>query len=365
MSLLDLQGVDKIVRQPTGEPLQILHGVDLRIEQGEHVAIIGRSGSGKSTLLNILGLLDSPTGGTYQLEGHPVEGLSGRQRSDLRGRTFGFVFQQFNLLPRRSAVDNAAVPLLYAGGERFWRRRRIAAEVLTLVGLADRLDATPERLSGGEQQRVAIARAMVREPRIILADEPTGSLDVDTGQEVMNLLEQVCRERGATLITITHDLAVAARAQRRFRLEHGVVYTGADPGQDQPPADGRETAVLAGVTVPLVPLTKDRTEPIPAVPTTPAPRADSDPAQLAESDSATRTGPDPATQASPAPAPRVEQPDEDDTRELPVVSLTPQHLRVRRPIRVRRNDSQALVSDDESPGRPPLDEELYRMGGQE
>ncbi len=239
MSLIDLSGIGRTVKLPTGEPLEILRGVDLTLEEGQHVAIVGRSGSGKSTLLNLLGLLDTPTAGEYHLDGQPVSRLSGSRRSQLRGRTFGFVFQQFNLLPRRTATENVCVPMLYANGVQFWRRRRFAHDVLAQVGLGDRLDTMPEKLSGGEQQRVAIARALVRSPRIILADEPTAALDVDTGAVVMDLLEDVCTQRGATLITITHDLAVAARAQRRFRLDHGVLtpmsdtetLTGADRGR--------------------------------------------------------------------------------------------------------------------------------------
>ena len=223
MTLIDLTGIGRTVKLPTGEPLHILTGVDLAVEEGEHIAIVGRSGSGKSTLLNLLGLLDTPTAGEYRLDGEPVSRLSGSRRSHLRGMTFGFVFQQFNLLPRRTATENVCVPMLYARGQQFWRRRRLAREVLAQVGLGDRCDAMPEKLSGGEQQRVAIARALVRSPRIILADEPTGALDVDTGTTVMDLLQQVCAERGATLITITHDLAVASRAQRQFRLDHGVL----------------------------------------------------------------------------------------------------------------------------------------------
>jgi putative ABC transport system ATP-binding protein len=251
VSLIELSGIGRTVKLPTGEPLEILRGVDLTLVEGQHVAIVGRSGSGKSTLLNLLGLLDTPTAGEYRLDGQPVSRLSGSRRSQLRGRTFGFVFQQFNLLPRRTATENVCVPLLYASGVQFWRRRRFAHDVLAQVGLGDRLDTTPEKLSGGEQQRVAIARALVRSPRIILADEPTGALDVDTGAVVMDLLEDVCAQRGATLITITHDLAVAARAQRR--LDHGVLtpmddaepLTEARPAESTPVVRVRPTAPAA------------------------------------------------------------------------------------------------------------------------
>ncbi len=221
MSLLHLDGVGRRVTLPDGSPLEILTGVDLAVEEGEHVAVVGRSGSGKSTLLNILGLLDTPTSGVYGVDGTDAGALPARRRGRMRGATFGFVFQQFNLLPRRSATENVATPLLYAGGREFWGRDRLARAALERVGLGHRADALPERLSGGEQQRVAIARALVRSPRVLLADEPTGSLDVDTGAAVMGLLEEVTTAAGSTLVTITHDLSVAARAQRQFRLDHG------------------------------------------------------------------------------------------------------------------------------------------------
>ena len=221
MSLLQLHGVGRSVPLPDGSVLPILTGVDLQVQQGEHVAVVGRSGSGKSTLLNIVGLLDTPTSGEYLMDGAPAARLSAARRARLRGEVFGFVFQQFNLLPRRTAAENVAVPLMYARGGQFWRRRRAALRALDRVGLSHRVEALPEQLSGGEQQRVAIARALVRSPRVLLADEPTGSLDVDTGAAVMDLLEEICTASGATLVTITHDLSVAARASRLFRLDHG------------------------------------------------------------------------------------------------------------------------------------------------
>lgn len=223
MSLLELSGVTRSLQLPDGRRLEILRGVDLDVDTGEHVSVVGRSGTGKSTLLNILGLLDTPTSGTYLLEGTPVEKLSARTRTRRRGRDFGFVFQQFNLLPGRSALANVAAPLMYAPGRQFWRRHALAAAMLERVGLGDRLDTMPEKLSGGEQQRVAIARALVRGPRVILADEPTGALDVETGATVMDLLDAVAVETGAALVTITHDLSVAARAQRHYRLANGVL----------------------------------------------------------------------------------------------------------------------------------------------
>src|SRR5215212_5971105 len=173
------------------------------------------------SLLNLLGLLDTPTGGSYLLDGEPTDRLSARRRSRLRGEVFGFVFQQFNLLPRRTAAENVAAPLLYARGREYLARRRTAREMLERVGLGARADQVPERLSGGEQQRVAIARALVRSPRVVLADEPTGALDVETGAQVMALLDRATSETGAALITITHDLSVAALASRRYRLDGG------------------------------------------------------------------------------------------------------------------------------------------------
>jgi putative ABC transport system ATP-binding protein len=221
MSLLELTGIGRDVRLPDGSLLPVLGGVDLTVDAGEHVSIVGRSGSGKSTLLNVLGLLDTPTAGSYLLGGEPTDSLGGRRRSRLRGETFGFVFQQFNLLPRRTAEENVAAPLLYARGRDFLTRNRAARAMLDRVGLGARVDQVPERLSGGEQQRVAIARALVRRPRVVLADEPTGALDVETGAAVMALLAEVTAENGAALVTITHDLSVAALAGRRFRLDHG------------------------------------------------------------------------------------------------------------------------------------------------
>ncbi len=223
MTFIRLAGIGRAVRLPDDSRLDILTDINVEVERGEHIAVVGRSGSGKSTLLNIIGLLDAPTSGAYELDGKPTDDLSSRARARLRGATFGFVFQQFNLLPRRSATENVAAPLLYASGGQVWGRRAAAREMLDRVGLGDRMDYLPERLSGGEQQRVAIARSMVRNPSVLLADEPTGALDVDTGGTVMDMLEQVVAQFGTTLVTITHDLSVAARADRQFRLDQGVL----------------------------------------------------------------------------------------------------------------------------------------------
>jgi len=223
VTFIRLAGLGRAVRLPDRSRLDILTDINLEIERGEHIAVVGRSGSGKSTLLNLIGLLDSPTAGTYELDGRPTANFSVRARARLRGATFGFVFQQFNLLPRRSATENVAAPLLYSSGRQVWRRRNAAREMLERVGLGQRLDYLPERLSGGEQQRVAIARSMVRGPQVLLADEPTGALDIDTGNSVMDMLQEMVAQSGTTLVTITHDLSVAARADRHFRLEHGVL----------------------------------------------------------------------------------------------------------------------------------------------
>ena len=221
-SLLTLRGITRSF-EVEGAPLHILTGIDLSVDAGEHVAIVGRSGTGKSTLLNILGLIDQPSSGSYILDGVDTAGLSEARRATLRGATFGFVFQSFNLIPGLTTTENVAAPLLYDTGMAFWKRTSRAKELLDAVGLGPKIDAPISRLSGGEQQRVAIARAIARRPAVILADEPTGALDVDTGSAVMELLEEQCATNGAALIMITHDLAVAARARTQYRMDHGVL----------------------------------------------------------------------------------------------------------------------------------------------
>jgi putative ABC transport system ATP-binding protein len=223
VSLLRLEGVTRQVELPDAPPLRILRGIDLALEVGDHVSIVGRSGSGKSTLLNLLGLLDTPTSGEIFYDDRPASSLSPGRRDKARGGDIGFIFQQFNLLSGRTALENVMTPLLYATGRQFWRRRQLAAEMLDRVGLGDRMTSMPEKLSGGEQQRVAIARALVRGPRLILADEPTGALDIETGASVMALLDEVAERSGAALITITHDANVAALARRHYRLDRGVL----------------------------------------------------------------------------------------------------------------------------------------------
>ena len=223
MPLIRLEAVTKTVPLADDARLDILRGVDLVVEAGEHVSVVGRSGSGKSTLLNILGLIDAPTTGSHWFDDTDVSRLRSGARDRLRGEQVGFIFQQFNLLQGRSALENVMTPLLYARGRRFWRRRSIAAEMLEKVGLGHRADSMPHRLSGGEQQRVAIARSLVRDPRVILADEPTGALDVETGATVMRLLDDISSDTGAALVTITHDLAVAGLAARHYALDAGVL----------------------------------------------------------------------------------------------------------------------------------------------
>ncbi len=196
-----------------------LRGVNLRIQEGEHVAVIGPSGSGKSTLLHLLGCLDRPTAGSYRFDGEEVSSLDERRLSWIRGHSIGFVFQFFHLLSRLTALGNVEVPMLFAGLAREERRER-ARRALTSVGLAHRLDHRPDQLSGGERQRVAIARSVVMGPKLLLADEPTGNLDSRSANEVMGLLEAMNRD-GLTLVVVTHDHEVAARADRVVRMRDG------------------------------------------------------------------------------------------------------------------------------------------------
>ena len=198
-----------------------LRGLDLEVNEGEFLAIMGPSGSGKSTLMNILGCLDTPDSGTYLLGGEDVSQLTDDDQARIRGRRVGFVFQQFNLLPRTPALKQVALPLMYAGLTREERMRRARA-ALERVGLGDRTDHRPDELSGGQQQRVAIARALVNEPNIILADEPTGALDTHTGEEILALFEEL-NLQGITVIVITHDPDVAARAGRVVWIRDGLV----------------------------------------------------------------------------------------------------------------------------------------------
>jgi len=203
------------------QAVHALRGVDLQIDEGEFVAIMGPSGSGKSTLMNLIGCLDVPTGGTYTLNGTDVSSLSDNEQARIRNQRIGFVFQQFNLLPRTSALKQVALPLMYAGIGRGQRNQQ-AREALESVGLGDRLDHRPDELSGGQQQRVAIARALAVRPNIILADEPTGALDTQTGEEILDLFAEL-NAQGITVITITHDPEVAERAQRTIWIRDGLI----------------------------------------------------------------------------------------------------------------------------------------------
>jgi putative ABC transport system ATP-binding protein len=207
------------------QAVHALRGLDLTINEGEFVAIMGPSGSGKSTLMNIIGCLDVPTDGTYTLDGIDVSHMSDDEQARVRNRRVGFVFQQFNLLARTTALKQVALPLLYAGVGRQEREQRAKA-ALEAVGLGDRLDHKPDELSGGQQQRVAIARALVTEPAIILADEPTGNLDTQVGKEIMGIFQELRRDKGITLIIITHDPEVAAEAERTVWIRDGLVVSG-------------------------------------------------------------------------------------------------------------------------------------------
>ncbi len=204
-----------------GETLKVLKGIDLDIEKGEYVALMGPSGSGKSTLMNILGCLDTPSSGSYELNGANVSRMSDNQLAEIRNKEIGFVFQTFNLLPRTSALDNVALPMIYAGVNKTDRIKR-AEKVLTDVGLADRMDHKPNELSGGQRQRVAVGRALVNNPSIILADEPTGNLDSKTSIEIMALLDAI-HQAGNTIILVTHEEDIAQHAKRTIRLRDGVI----------------------------------------------------------------------------------------------------------------------------------------------
>jgi putative ABC transport system ATP-binding protein len=223
-ALIQITDLTKVYQMGEVE-VHALRGVSLEIQQGEMVAIMGPSGSGKSTLMNIIGCLDQPTAGTYVLDSQPVDRLKDNQLADIRNQRIGFVFQTFNLLPRTTALDNVALPLIY-GGKRRRQRLKRAREALESVGLGARLRHTPAELSGGQQQRVAIARALINQPTIILADEPTGNLDSQSGQEVMDMLRTLNRERGITVIVVTHDPVIAQQTARILQLHDGRIVEG-------------------------------------------------------------------------------------------------------------------------------------------
>ena len=240
--LIETRRLAKIYRMGDTE-VQALAGVSVDIDRGEFVAVTGPSGSGKSTFMNLLGCLDRPTGGQYRLDGVEVETLSGDGLAELRNRKLGFVFQQFNLLPRVDACANVELPMVYAGVARAERKRRALA-ALARVGLAERAHHRPMQLSGGQQQRVAIARALVNQPRLLLADEPTGALDSRTALEILGLFQDLNRE-GVTVVLVTHDAEVARHARRVIRFRDGHLLS----DQRQQPADAR-SALLALDTAP-------------------------------------------------------------------------------------------------------------------
>jgi len=215
--------LDKINKsyQVGGRPLHVLKDLDLAIDEGEFLSIMGASGSGKSTLLNIIGLLDAFDSGAYQFDGVPMDGLSERKAAWFRNRQIGFVFQSFHLLPFKTAAENVALPLYYRGVARR-KRNGIATEYLEKVGLADRADHVPAQLSGGEQQRVAIARALVTRPRLVLADEPTGALDSETSHGLLDLLERINGE-GITIAVVTHEADISQRTRRIVRIHDGCI----------------------------------------------------------------------------------------------------------------------------------------------
>ncbi len=205
------------------EPVHVLHDVSMSVEQGEYIAIMGPSGSGKTTLMNVLGCLDVPTSGTYLLDGQDIGTLSDDALADIRNNAIGFVFQHFYLMPKMTALDNVALPLLYRGVSLKDRRARAAA-ALKLMGLEDRMDFYPNQLSGGQQQRVAIARAIVGSPKLLLADEPTGALDTASGVQIMDIFRRLS-QRGITIIMITHEMAIAQKADKIYHILDGRLHT--------------------------------------------------------------------------------------------------------------------------------------------
>ena len=232
MTLVDARALTKTYRMG-GDVVRALDGVDLQIERGELVAIIGASGSGKSTLMNLLGCLDTPTSGTYRLAGIPVDELDDEELAEVRNRHIGFVFQSFHLLARQSALDNVMLPLVYRRQDPLppEERRARASAVLERLGLADRMMHKPTELSGGQRQRVAIARALINDPALLFADEPTGNLDSKTSEEILSLLVELNRKQGSTVVVVTHEPDVARRCDRTVQLKDGRVLK--DSGADK------------------------------------------------------------------------------------------------------------------------------------
>ena len=222
MSLIEIRDIYKIYN-PGENEVRALDGIDLTVEHGEFLAIVGQSGSGKSTLMNMLGLLDIPTSGTYTLDGVDTANMTDDELSEIRNKEIGFIFQGFNLIPSLTAVENVELPLVYRGMKKE-ERNKLALEALERVGLSHRLDHLPKQMSGGQQQRVAIARAVAARPPIILADEPTGNLDSHSGVEVMKILHEL-HEEGRTIILITHDNDIANEATRVIRIQDGQIIS--------------------------------------------------------------------------------------------------------------------------------------------
>ena len=229
MTILRMTDICKDYQQGK-EPVRVLKNINMTVEQGDYLAIMGPSGSGKTTLMNLIGCLDVPTSGTYELDGKDLKNLSDDALADIRSRYIGFVFQSFHLLPKMDALDNVALPLLYAGVSLKERRER-AAEALKAVGLEERMHFFPNQLSGGQCQRVAIARAMVGKPSLLLADEPTGALDTKSGSQIMDIFRQLSRD-GMTIIMITHEQAIADCADKIYRILDGELYTGGEAGEE-------------------------------------------------------------------------------------------------------------------------------------
>jgi ABC-type lipoprotein export system ATPase subunit len=245
MEFIELRNIFKTY-QMGDIAVPVLKGVSLTVARGELVALMGTSGSGKSTLMNILGCLDRPTSGEYWLDGEEVSRRTADERALLRNHKFGFVFQNFNLLPRTSALDNVAMPLSYTAGHLSERQaRKQARKVLEQVGLADRLDHEPSQLSGGQQQRVAIARALVNNPPLIFADEPTGNLDSHTSAEVLRMFQKLNAQDGITIIIVTHDANVAKHAQQIIRIHDGLIV---DETQNATPEAAPGPTAAAGVS---------------------------------------------------------------------------------------------------------------------